>query len=249
MRIDVVALFPELVQAVCQHGITGRACQRGLMQVRTWNPRDYTQDVHRTVDDRPYGGGPGMVMKPEPLARAMDAVLADRDDQPLVVYLSPQGRPLQHRLIMQWSQGPGLVLLAGRYEGVDERLLQSRVDTEISIGDYVVSGGELPAMVVIDALARQLPGALGNAASALQESFVDDLLDCPHYTRPEVFEGQSVPAVLLTGHHQQVDRWRKASALARTQERRQDLLATRGLSAEEKILLHEPMDEQTESLK
>jgi len=188
-------------------------------------------------------------MKPEPLARAIDAVLAEREDQPEVVYLSPQGQPLRHQQLKKWSLGTGLVLLAGRYEGVDERLLQSRVDTEISIGDYVLSGGELPAMVVIDALARQLPGALGNAESADQDSYVDDLLDCPHYTRPEDFEGRRVPPVLLTGHHQQVALWRKVSALGRTRERREDLIAARGLSAEEKILLQEHFEEQTESTK
>ncbi len=249
MRIDVVALFPELVQAVCQCGVTGRACDRGLLAVNTWNPRDYTTDTHRTVDDRPYGGGPGMVMKPEPLAKAIDAVLTDRQDRPPVVYLSPQGQTLRHQQVVQWSKGSGLVLLAGRYEGVDERLLQSRVDMELSIGDYVLSGGELPAMVLIDALARQLPGTLGNAASAEQESYVEDLLDCPHYTRPEIFEDRRVPPILLTGHHQQLARWRKMTALGRTHERRQDLLAAHGLSAEEEIMLNEYIEAQTESMK
>ncbi len=249
MRIDVIALFPELVQAVCQCGITGRACDRGLLAVQTWNPREYTCDIHRTVDDRPYGGGPGMVMKPEPLAKAIDAVLADRNDQPAVIYLSPQGKPLRQEQVMEWSRGTGLVLLAGRYEGVDERLVQSRVDTEISIGDYVLSGGELPAMVVIDALARLLPGALGNAESADQDSYMHGLLDYPHYTRPEVFEDRQVPPVLLTGHHQQVAHWRTVLALGRTQERRQDLITARGLSDEEKMMLNEYLEEQMESMK
>ncbi|PZP64685.1 MAG: tRNA (guanosine(37)-N1)-methyltransferase TrmD [Azospira oryzae] len=243
MRFDVITLFPEMFDAVLRYGVTGRARERGLFEARLWNPRDFTRDAHRTVDDRPYGGGPGMVMMAEPLDKAITAIKEDQaaaglSDVP-VVYLSPQGRPLDHQRVLELAALPGLTLLAGRYEGVDERLLARRVDEEISIGDYVLSGGELAAMVVMDCVVRQLPGALGDEQSASQDSFANGLLDCPHYTRPEAYQGQAVPAVLLSGHHAEIQRWRLKQALGRTWLRRPDLLKRRGLSAAEQELLQE----------
>lgn len=243
MRIDIVTLFPALVEHACQFGVTGRARERGLWRLATWNPRDFTTDAHKTVDDRPYGGGPGMVMMVEPLAKALAAAkaaqAADGVEKPRVIYLSPAGTPLTHARVTAFAQVPraGLVLLAGRYEGVDERLIARAVDEEIAIGDFVVSGGELPALMLIDAIVRQLPGALNDASSAQEDSFVTGLLDCPHYTRPEVYEGARVPEVLLSGHHEAIRRWRLEQALKRTLERRPDLLAGRVSSAEEAKLL------------
>lgn len=225
MRFDVVTIFPELVEQLSNNGVIGRALGDAI-ELKTWNPRDFTTDKHRTVDDRPYGGGPGMLMKPEPLSAALDAVKVEVPNAP-VVYLSPQGEPFTQTLAEELSQCNGLVLLAGRYEGIDERVLMSRVDREISIGDFVVSGGELPAMLLMDAVARLLPGVLGDAQSAAEDSFAeanDGLLDCPHYTRPEVFEGQAVPAVLLGGNHQEIRQWRREQAQKRTRQRRPDLL-------------------------
>ncbi len=240
-QYDVVSLFPPMFEALTGYGITGRALERGLYGLRVWNPRDFTRDHHRTVDDRPYGGGPGMVMLAEPLERAIEAAKAAQRAAGVavspVVYLSPQGQRLDHARVRELSQRPGLVLVAGRYEGVDERLIERQVDEEISIGDYVLSGGELAAMVLIDALVRQLPGALGDADSAVEESFVAGLLDYPHYTRPEVYEGMPVPPVLLSGHHEEIRRWRLAQALRRTWERRPDLLQGRVLSEEEASVL------------
>ncbi len=221
MRFDVITLFPEMMQALAA-GVIGRAINQQLIHLYMWNPRDYTQDVHKTVDDRPYGGGPGMVMKIEPLAQAIEAAkLAN----PLakVVYLSPQGVPLNQLLATSLADEEGLILLCGRYEGIDERLLKKQVDMEVSIGDYVLSGGELPAMVLIDTVSRLLPGVLGHADSAEQDSFVNGLLDCPHYTRPEVLDGESVPEVLLSGHHAAIEQWRLQQSLIRTRERRPDL--------------------------
>jgi tRNA (guanine37-N1)-methyltransferase len=237
MRFDVVTLFPAMFAAVSEHGITSRALQAGLWRLRTWNPRDFAADHYRTVDDRPYGGGPGMVMLAEPLEQALDAARAAGGGR--VIYLSPQGGRLDHRKVMALSQESALTLLCGRYEGVDERLLQRRVDEQISLGDYVLSGGELAAMALIDACVRQLPGALGDEHSALEESFAAGLLDCPHYTRPEVYGAERVPEVLLSGHHENIRRWRLKQALGRTWLRRPELLQARGMSAEEQRLLAE----------
>lgn len=237
MRFDVISLFPEMFAAL-RSGVSGRALERGQLELVVWNPRDYAQDVHRSVDDRPYGGGPGMVMMVEPLERAIDAAKATAPDSP-VVYLSPQGRRLDQAAVVDLAAQPGLILLAGRYEGVDERLIEARVDQEWSIGDYVLSGGELPAMVVIDAVARLLPGVLGHADSAEQDSFAVGLLDCPHYTRPDVIDGNAVPDVLLSGNHESIRRWRLKQALGRTWLRRPDLIEGRELSSEEATLLDE----------
>jgi tRNA (guanine37-N1)-methyltransferase len=224
VRIEVVTLFPEMIEAVMRHGVTGRAVTRGLLSVGTENPRRHTSDVHQTVDDRPYGGGPGMVMKPEPLCAAIGAAAARLPAGSLRIALTPQGQVLDQALLRELRQAPGLVLVAGRYEGIDERVIESAIDREISIGDYVLSGGELPALVVIDALARLLPGALGDERSNVEESFSEGLLDWPHYTRPEDFQGRRVPAVLLSGDHAAIARWRHEQALQRTRARRPDLL-------------------------
>lgn len=237
MRFDVISLFPEMFSAVRQ-GVTGRAVERGQVPMRLWNPRDYADDAHRTVDDRPYGGGPGMVMMVEPLRRAIEAAKAAAPDS-RVLYLSPQGRRLDQAAARQLATEPGFILLAGRYEGVDERLIDAYIDEEWSIGDYVLSGGELPAMVLIDAVIRLLPGVLGHADSAEQDSYVDGLLDCPHYTRPEVIEERAVPEVLMSGNHELIRRWRLKEALGRTWLRRPDLLERRRLSSEEQDLLDE----------
>ena len=235
MRFDIVTLFPGMFDAL-REGITGRALDKGLIELHCWNPRDYTTDVHRTVDDRPYGGGPGMVMKVEPLRDAISAARGKASGSK-VVYLSPQGRVLTQQAVSEMSCLPGLVLVAGRYEGVDERLLQSEIDEEWSIGDYVLSGGELPAMIMVDAITRLLPGALGHALSAEQDSHVDGLLDCPHYTRPEEIDGMEIPDVLRSGNHELIRRWRLQQSLGRTWQRRPDLLEKRQLSAEETELL------------
>jgi len=237
IRFDVVTLFPEMFAALTASGITSRALQAGLWRLATWNPRDFTEDNYRAVDDRPFGGGPGMVMLAEPLEKALDAVQAAGGGR--VVYLSPQGGPLRHKRVMELAKETSLTLLCGRYEGVDERLLETRVDEEISIGDFVLSGGEVAAMALIDAVVRQLPGALGDAESAKQESFADGLLDCPQYTRPETYAGAKVPEVLLSGHHENIRRWRLKQALGRTWLRRPELIAARRLSAEESRLLEE----------
>jgi tRNA (guanine37-N1)-methyltransferase len=238
LRFDVVSLFPELFGILRGQGVTGRALERGQAELRLWNPRDYTVDVHRTVDDRPYGGGPGMVMLVEPLRAAIaDARAAAPDSR--VAYLSPQGRVLDQAGARELARRPGLILLAGRYEGVDERLVERYVDEEWSIGDYVLSGGELAAMVVMDAVIRLLPGALGHEDSAEQDSHVNGLLDCPHFTRPEEIEGMRVPGVLLSGDHGAIERWRLQQALGRTWLRRPDLLRRRGLNEAEQALLNE----------
>jgi tRNA (guanine37-N1)-methyltransferase len=237
IRFDVVTLFPEMFAAITGSGITSRALEAGLYSLTTWNPRDFTTDNYRTVDDRPYGGGPGMVMLAEPLERALDGIELAGGGR--VIYLSPQGKKLDHRRVLELSQEKALTLLCGRYEGVDERLLERRVDEEVSVGDFVLSGGEVAAMAVVDAVVRQLPGALGHQASALEESFADGLLDCPQYTRPETYSGARVPEVLLSGHHENIRRWRLKQALGRTWLRRPDLLAVKKLSAEEERLLEE----------
>ena len=237
IRFDVVTLFPEMLAAVTASGITARALQRGLWQVQAWNPRDFTTDAYRSVDDRPYGGGPGMVMLGEPLEKTLDAVRAAGGGP--VLYLSPQGRRLDHAKVIEVAGRKAVTLLCGRYEGVDERLLRRRVDEELSLGDFVLTGGELAAMALIDAVVRQLPGALGDEESAVEESFADGLLDCPQYTRPESFAGERVPEVLLSGHHENIRRWRLKQSLGRTWLRRPDLIAARRLSEEETRLLDE----------
>ncbi|CAG0929751.1 MAG: tRNA (guanine-N(1)-)-methyltransferase [Rhodocyclaceae bacterium] len=238
IAFDVVTLFPDMFAALTDCGITRRAKEQGLWQLALWNPRDFTTDAYRTVDDRPYGGGPGMVMLAEPLEKA---IAAAREIRPgaKVICLSPQGRPLTHGRVLALAQEAGAILLCGRYEGIDERLLARCVDEELSLGDFVLSGGEIAAMALIDAVVRQLPGALNDAASAAEESFADGLLDCPHYTRPEVYEGMAVPAVLLSGHHAEIRRWRLKQALGRTWLRRPELIAARALSKEENVLLEE----------
>lgn len=238
---DVVTLFPEMFAALSGFGITGRAQDRGLYEFTCWNPREFAEDRYRTVDDRPYGGGPGMVMLPGPLEKAIAAAKL-RQQQSVgfagrVIYLSPQGRPLDHERVLDLVAEPAVVLLCGRYEGVDQRLIERCVDEEISLGDFVLSGGELPAMVLLDAMIRQLPGALNDEDSAVEDSFVDGLLDCPHYTRPVVYEGMAVPDVLLSGNHAEIRRWRLQQSLGQTELRRPDLLAARALSKEESRLL------------
>ena len=243
---DVVTLFPEMFSALTQSGVTRRALEEGRWSLDFWNPRDFTEDKHRSVDDRPYGGGPGMVMMPGPLEAAIEAAKVRQTAAGVVksqvVCLSPQGAPLTHQRVMKFldevGQGKeGLILLCGRYEGIDERLIARCVDEEISLGDFVLSGGEIPAMALLDAVVRQLPGVLNDAESAQQDSFVAGLLDCPHYTRPEEYAGQRVPDVLLSGHHEQIRRWRLKQALGRTWQRRPELLAGRELSKVETQLL------------
>jgi len=238
VRFDVISLFPDLFRILTGYGIIGRALERGIAELHLWNPRDYTRDLHRTVDDRPYGGGPGMVMKVEPLRAAIEDARRAAPESG-VAYLTPQGRTLDQGAIAEIAAKPGWILIAGRYEGVDERLVECDVDQEWSIGDYVVSGGELPAMVVMDAVIRLLPGALGHGDSAWEDSYVDGLLDFPQYTRPEVIAGESVPQVLMSGDHAAIARWRLQQALGRTWLRRPDLLERRGLSTDEQVLLNE----------
>jgi tRNA (guanine37-N1)-methyltransferase len=239
MRIAVVTLFPQLIRDALKVGVVGRALERGVFGVECFDPREHTLDVHRTVDDRPYGGGPGMVMKIEPLRGAVRRAAAALPQGSRRVYLGAAGRQFDQSLAREMSAQAGLLLVAGRYEGVDERFVDSEIDEQWSIGDYVLSGGELPALVVIDAIARLLPGTLGCAESALQESFSDDLLDWPHYTRPPVVEGREVPSVLASGDHQAIHRWRLQQALGRTWMRRPDLLERRGMSDDERELLEE----------
>ncbi len=236
VKVAVVTLFPEMLAAVRDHGITGRAVTRGQVEVQCWNPRDFTADRHNTVDDRPYGGGPGMLMKVQPLHDAVDAAKQWTGDA-RVVYLSPQGQVFNQAAASQMAQSGNLILIAGRYEGIDERLIQAVVDEEWSIGDYVLSGGELPAMVLIDAVTRLLPGVLGDAQSAVEDSFSAGLLDHPHYTRPEVLDGVTVPAILLSGDHEKIRRWRLQQALGRTWQRRPDLLQNKNLTEEQQALL------------
>jgi len=239
MKIEVVTLFPRMIVAALEFGIVGRAIARGLMSVATEDPRLHAVDAHRTVDDRPYGGGPGMVMKPEPLLAAIRAAHARLPPGSPRVYLSAQGQPFGQAQARELAGLPGLLLLAGRYEGVDERVVELGIDRELSLGDYVLSGGELPALVIIDAVARLLPGALGDERSSAEDSFAQGLLEGPHYTRPEVFEGRSVPPVLLSGDHADIRRWRLAQAVARTVERRPDVLADAQLAPEARRALDE----------
>ena len=244
MRIDVVTLFPEMIGDCCGYGIPRIAIEKGLLEVGTWNPRDYTDSKHRNVDDRPYGGGPGMVMKYEPLAAAIAAARESAADGTPVVCLTPQGAVFDQAKALRYAELPGLILLAGRYEGIDERLIESQVDEELSLGDFVLSGGEIAAMAVIDAVTRLIPGVLGDDESAQQDSFMQGLLDHPHYTRPENVAGRAVPEVLLSGDHAAIERWRMKQALGRSYERRPDLLAQLDLDNEQQTLLEEYLNER-----
>ena len=243
MRISVVTLFPEMLRQALSFGVLGRAVSRGVLTVETIDPRQFVTDPHRTVDDRPYGGGPGMVMKAEPLRQAME-LAAKQAPGARRVYLAADGRPVDQARVAGWAELPAIVLVAGRYEGVDERFVECCIDETAAVGDLVLSGGELPALMVIDAVARLLPGTLGSAESAAHESFTTGLLDWPHYTRPEVWEGRPVPAVLLGGNHAEIERWRRRQALGRTIERRPELLRGRELTQSERRLLEEYAAEQ-----
>ncbi|MDO9311807.1 MAG: tRNA (guanosine(37)-N1)-methyltransferase TrmD [Nitrosomonas sp.] len=243
---DVITLFPEMFNAITQYGVTGKANRNDFFRLNTWNPRDFTHDKHRTVDDSPYGGGPGMVMMAQPLEDAISQAKARQNalgiEKTQTLYLTPQGKRLDHEMVKQLSTLPGLILLCGRYEGIDERLIMSEVNMEISIGDYVVSGGELAAMILIDCIVRQIPGTLGHPESANQDSFADGLLDYPHYTRPEIYKGSSVPEVLISGNHAHIRRWRLQQALGRTWLKRPDLFELKfahGMTIEEEKLLEE----------
>jgi len=247
MQIRIVSLFPEMVETVAEYGVVGRASERGLLSLGCINPRDFTDDVHRTVDDRPYGGGPGMVMKFEPAAAAIRETRQTMPDGCRVICLSPQGAVFDQAAAERLAQLPGLILLAGRYEGIDERLIESEVDEEIALGDFVLSGGEIAAMAVIDAVVRLIPGVLGDEDSAAQDSFSEGLLDCPHYTRPEEYRGKRVPDVLLSGNHEEIRRWRLKQALGRTYQRRPDLLQGRAMTPEEEKLLAEYLREHNVS--
>jgi tRNA (guanine37-N1)-methyltransferase len=244
MWIGVISLFPEMFQAITQYGVTGRAVKNGLLNVACWNPRDFTHDRHQTVDDRPYGGGPGMLMMVQPLRDAIQAAKAAAGDDAKVIYLSPQGRKLEQQGVCELAENQKLILICGRYEGIDERVIQTEVDEEWSIGDYVLSGGELAAMVLIDSVSRFIPGVLGHQASAIEDSFVDGLLDCPHYTRPEVLDDMEVPSVLLSGNHAEIRRWRLKQSLGRTWQRRPELLESLALTDEQSLLLAEFRREQ-----
>ena len=237
--IGVISLFPEMFSAVTEHGVTRRACERDLLKVDTWNPRDFTHDRHRTVDDRPYGGGPGMLMKVQPLQDAIHTAKAEMGTDAKVIYMSPQGRPLDQDGVKYLASLDKLIIVAGRYEGIDERVIQTEIDEEWSIGDYVLSGGELAAMVMIDTVTRMIPGALGHELSAEEDSFATGLLDCPHYTRPEEINGLTVPNVLLSGNHEAIRKWRLKQALGRTWLRRPELLEQQELDQEQKALLEE----------
>ena len=242
MQISVITLFPELVKSVVAEGVVGRAEKRGLVKLSCVNPRDYTEDVHRTVDDRPYGGGPGMVMRPDCLLKSIRAE-RERLGETKVIYLTPQGKPIKQEMLQSLSESGSVVLLCGRYEGVDERVIDLEVDEEWSLGDFVLSGGELAAMVVVDGVTRLLPEALGHDDSAVEDSFSDGLLDHPHYTRPEKIEDLEVPEVLLSGNHQHIKKWRRKQALGRTYLRRPDVLQEKDLSKQDEILLADFMKE------
>ncbi len=244
LRVGVVTLFPGMFEAITGYGVTGRAVEAGLLELTCWDPRQYTRDRHRNVDDKPYGGGPGMVMLVQPLRDAIRAARASLGEATVVIYLSPQGRRLDQAGVESLLAEQSLILVAGRYEGIDERLIAMEVDAEWSIGDYVLSGGELPAMVIIDALARRQPGVVGDADSVTADSFATGLLDYPHYTRPEAIDGHHVPAVLLSGDHEKIRRWRLKQALGRTWQRRPDLVDRKTLDAEQQILLDEFLREQ-----
>jgi tRNA (guanine37-N1)-methyltransferase len=250
-RFDVITIFPEMFDALLDHGITRRAVDGGIFSLKAWDPREFATDSYRRIDDRPYGGGPGMVMMAEPLQAAVEAAKAAQREagnaSPQVVLMSPQGERLNEALVRQLVAEPGLVVIAGRYEGVDERLVRRSIDREVSIGDYVTSGGELPAMVLIDCIVRRLPGSLNDAESASQDSFSAGLLDWPHYTRPEEWNGAKVPDVLLSGNHAAIARWRRKQALGRTWDRRPDLVDEPTLAREDRQLLEEYRREQQAS--
>ncbi|WP_233118202.1 tRNA (guanosine(37)-N1)-methyltransferase TrmD [Aggregatibacter actinomycetemcomitans] len=243
MWIGVISLFPEMFKAITEYGVTGRAVKQDLLQVRCWNPRDFTHDKHKTVDDRPYGGGPGMLMVVQPLKDAIDAAKKVAGEGAKVIYLSPQGRKLDQPGVEGLAQNQKLILLCGRYEGIDERLIETVVDEEWSVGDYVLTGGELPAMTLIDAVARFIPGVLCKQASAEEDSFAEGLLDCPHYTRPEVLDGLAVPPVLMSGHHEEIRKWRLKQSLLRTWLRRPELLEGLALTDEQRKLLKQAQAE------
>lgn len=244
MWIGVISLFPDMFRAITDFGVTGRAVERGLLEINLWNPRDFAHDKHRTVDDRPYGGGPGMLMMVQPLRDAIQTAKQAAGDDVKVIYLSPQGKTLTQSGVAELAQHRKLILVAGRYEGIDERVIQSEIDEEWSIGDYVLSGGELPAMTLVDAVSRLVPGVLGDMASAEQDSFTDGLLDCPHYTRPENLDGVMVPDVLLSGNHEHIRRWRLKQSLGRTWQRRPELLNNLALTDEQAKLLAEYVQER-----
>lgn len=239
MHISIVTLFPEMFKAFTDYGVSGRAVKDRVLDIEYWNPRDFTDDTHRTVDDRPYGGGPGMVMMAEPLVKALRSAKAKQSRGVKTIYLSPQGKPLTQARVKELSEEKELILLCGRYEGIDERIIELEVTEQISIGDYVLSGGELPAMVLMDAVVRLLPGVLGHACSAVEDSFYHGILDHPHYTRPEEFEGISIPEVLKSGHHQNIARWRMQKALETTLSKRPELLESVELNELQKALLEE----------
>ena len=243
MWIGVISLFPDMFRAITDIGVTGRAVKRGLLNIQCWNPRDFAHDKHRTVDDRPYGGGPGMLMMVQPLRDAVHAAKQAAGDDVKVIYLSPQGKKLTQSGVAELARCSKLLLVAGRYEGIDERVIQSDIDEEWSVGDYVLSGGELPAMTLIDAVSRLVPGVLGDMASAEQDSFTDGLLDCPHYTRPEVLDGVAVPEVLMSGNHEHIRRWRLKQSLGRTWQRRPELLDNLALTDEQAKLLAQYVQE------
>lgn len=239
MFIGIITLFPEMFKAITEFGVTGRAVKHNLLQVRCYNPRDFTHDKHKTVDDRPYGGGPGMLMMVQPLRDAIYSAKADAGEGVKVIYLSPQGRKLEQAGVKELSLNSKMILVCGRYEGIDERLIQSEIDEEWSVGDYVLTGGELPAMTLIDAVARFIPGVLGKQESAQEDSFADGLLDCPHYTRPEVLDGLTVPPVLMSGNHAEIRKWRLKQSLERTWLRRPELLESLALTDEQRKLLQQ----------
>ena len=239
MFIGIITLFPEMFKAITEFGVTGRAVKHNLLQVRCYNPRDFTHDKHKTVDDRPYGGGPGMLMMVQPLRDAIHSAKADAGEGVKVIYLSPQGRKLEQAGVKELSLNSKMILVCGRYEGIDERLIQSEIDEEWSVGDYVLTGGELPAMTLIDAVARFIPGVLGKQESAQEDSFAEGLLDCPHYTRPEVLDGLTVPPVLMSGNHAEIRKWRLKQSLERTWLRRPELLESLALTDEQRKLLQQ----------
>ncbi|MCQ1057481.1 tRNA (guanosine(37)-N1)-methyltransferase TrmD [Photobacterium sp. DNB23_23_1] len=248
MKVGIISLFPDMFNAITNFGVTGQAVKKGLLSVETWNPRDFTHDKHRTVDDRPYGGGPGMLMMVQPLRDAIHTAKQSVDGQAKVIYLSPQGRKLDQAGVEELAQNENLILICGRYEGVDERIIQQEVDEEWSIGDFVLTGGELPAMTLVDAVVRFVPGVLGDFASAEEDSFANGLLDCPHYTRPEMLDGQEVPKVLLSGNHKDISRWRLKQSLGRTWLRRPELLENLALTDDQEFLLAEFIREHKASI-
>lgn len=245
MWFGVITLFPEMLQSLTDHGVSGRAVKQERISVQCWNPRDFAHDNYQTVDDRPYGGGPGMLMKIQPLRDAIQAAKAAAGEGAKVIYMSPQGRKLDQKGVLELAQQQKLILVAGRYEGIDERLIETEIDEEWSVGDFVLSGGELAAMILMDAVIRLVPGVLGHEQSAQQDSFMDGLLDCPHYTRPENYEGMMVPEVLLSGNHENIRKWRLKQALGRTWERRPDLLDALELTTEQQKLLTAYLNESS----